>query len=213
MNRSSIGPGTSAAPGAGPEAAATPQSRGSSFSMMNRFAIPLGVFALLVVVLAMGIAHSSKLGVIVSPLLGKPAPEFALPSLTDAGRTIKSSDLRGHWYIFNVWGTWCGGCRQEHSVLLEMRQANVVPIIGLDWKDREDEARSLLQQLGNPYELIAVDKDGRQAIEWGVYGAPETFLVNDQGIVVYKYIGPLTHEAWEKEFLPRLPQRQTAAKS
>jgi len=183
--------------------------------MMNRFAIPLGAFALLVVVLAIGIAHSSKLGVIVSPLLGKPAPEFALPSLTDANHTIKSSDLHGRWYIFNVWGTWCGGCRQEHSVLLEMRQANVVPIIGLDWKDKEDEARSLLQQLGNPYELIAVDKDGRQAIEWGVYGAPETFLVNDQGIVVYKYVSPLTHEAWEKEFLPRLPQaqRQAAAKS
>jgi cytochrome c biogenesis protein CcmG/thiol:disulfide interchange protein DsbE len=175
---------------------------------MNRFALPLGVFALLVVVLAIGIKHSSNLGVIVSPLLGKPAPQFALPSLTDSTHIVKSSDLHGRWYIFNVWGTWCGGCRQEHSVLLEMRHADVVPIIGLDWKDKQDEARSLLQQLGNPYETIAVDQDGREAIEWGVYGAPETFLVNDQGIIVYKYIGPLTKEAWEKEFLPRLPQRQ-----
>ena len=180
---------------------------------MNRFAIPLGVFALLVVVLAIGIKHSSNLGVIVSPLLGKPAPEFALPSLTDSTHVVKSSDLRGRWYIFNVWGTWCGGCRQEHSVLLEMRQADVVPIIGLDWKDKADEALSLLQQLGNPYEIVAVDKDGREAIEWGVYGAPETFLVNDQGVVVYKYIGPLTHEAWEKEFLPRLPPKQGAARA
>lgn len=177
---------------------------------MNRFAIPLGVFALLAVVLAIGIKHSPDKGTILSPLLGKPAPEFSLPSLTDTTRIIKSSDLRGHWYIFNVWGTWCAGCRQEHSVLLEMRQAGVVPIIGLDWKDNESEALSLLQQLGNPYEAIAVDKDGREAIDWGVYGAPETFLVNDQGIVVYKYIGPLTHEAWEKEFLPRLRQRQAA---
>ena len=90
---------------------------------------------------------------------------------------------------------------------------DVVPIIGLDWKDKADEALSLLQQLGNPYEVVAVDKDGREAIEWGVYGAPETFLVNDQGIVVYKYIGPLTHEAWEKEFLPRLPPKQGAARA
>ncbi|HEY0341273.1 MAG TPA: DsbE family thiol:disulfide interchange protein [Steroidobacteraceae bacterium] len=178
---------------------------------MNRFALPLGLFALLVVVLAIGIAHSSKLGVIVSPLLGKPAPEFALPSLNEPSRTIKSTDLRGRWYVFNVWGTWCVECRREHSVLLEMRQAGVVPIVGMDWKDDPAEATSYLQQLGNPYDMIAVDRDGRQAIEWGVYAAPETFLVNDQGVVVYKYIGAVTHEAWQKEFLPRLPQRQGGA--
>ena len=180
---------------------------------MNRFAIPLGVFALLVVVLAIGIAHSSKLGVIVSPLLGKPAPEFALPSLTDAGRTSSRATCvaTGTFSTSGVPGVVAAA--QEHSVLLEMRQADVVPIIGLDWKDKEDEALSLLQQLGNPYEIMAVDKDGREAIEWGVYGAPETFLVNDQGIVVYKYIGPLTHEAWEKEFLPRLPRGRCAARA
>jgi cytochrome c biogenesis protein CcmG/thiol:disulfide interchange protein DsbE len=177
---------------------------------MNRFAIPLGVFALLAAVLAIGIKHLPEKGTIVSPLLGKPAPQFSLPSLQDASRVIKSSDLRGRWYIFNVWGTWCEGCRQEHSVLLQMRNANVIPIIGLDWKDNESDALSLLTKLGNPYEVVAVDKDGREAIDWGVYGAPETFLVNDQGMVVYKYIGPLTQEAWEKEFLPRLPARPAA---
>jgi cytochrome c biogenesis protein CcmG, thiol:disulfide interchange protein DsbE len=177
---------------------------------MNRFAIPLGVFALLVVVLAIGIKHSPDKGTIVSPLLGKPAPEFSLPSLTDASHIIKSSDLRGHWYVFNVWGTWCFECRAEHNTLLEMRHADVVPIIGLDWKDKPSDALSWLQKLGNPYEAIAVDKDGREAIDWGVYGAPETFLVNDRGIVVYKFVGALTREAWEKEFLPRLPQRQAA---
>ena len=177
---------------------------------INRFMIPLGAFALLVVVLANGIVHLPDKGTIKSPLLGKPAPEFSLPSLMDAGRMVKSSDLQGRWYVFNVWGTWCEGCRAEHGVLLEMRQQNVVPIIGLDWRDSEDTAKELLQQLGNPYEVIAVDKDGREAIDWGVYGAPETFLVNDRGVVVYKYIGPLTREAWEKEFLPRLPPRQAA---
>ena len=175
---------------------------------MNRFALPLGLFALLAVVLAIGIKHSPDKGTIASPLIGKPAPQFSLPSLTDANRIVKSSDLRGRWYVFNVWGTWCGGCRLEHNVLLQMRHADLVPIIGLDWKDNDAEALSLLAQLGNPYELIAVDHDGREAIDWGVYGAPETFLVNDQGVVVYKYIGPLTQEAWEREFLPRLPAKQ-----
>jgi cytochrome c biogenesis protein CcmG, thiol:disulfide interchange protein DsbE len=178
--------------------------------MMNRFTIPLGVFALLVVVLAIGIVHSPDKGIIVSPLLGKPAPEFSLPSLSDASHLVKSSDLRGRWYVFNVWGTWCFECKAEHSVLMEMSRAGVVPIIGMDWKDSESDAVAMLQQQGNPYSEIAVDKDGREAIDWGVYGAPETFLVNDHGIVVYKYVGALTREAWEKEFLPRLPQHQAA---
>lgn len=178
--------------------------------ILNRFTLPLGIFALLVVVLAIGIAHSPDKGTILSPLLGKPAPEFSLPSLTDASQTVKSSDLHGHWYIFNVWGTWCYECRAEHAVLMEMSQQNVVPIIGLDWKDKDQEALSVLSESGNPYQAVAADRDGREAIDWGVYGAPETFLVNDRGIVVYKYIGALTREAWEKEFLPRLPPRQAA---
>jgi cytochrome c biogenesis protein CcmG, thiol:disulfide interchange protein DsbE len=178
--------------------------------MLNRSTIPLGVFALLVVVLAIGIVQSPDKGLIKSPLLGKPAPEFALPSLTDASQTVKSSDLRGHWYVFNVWGTWCYECRVEHPVLMEMSQQNVVPIIGLDWRDKDDEALGLLRQMGNPYSAIATDRDGREAVDWGVYGAPETFLVNDQGVIVYKFIGAMTREAWEKEFLPRLPPRQAA---
>jgi len=180
---------------------------------MNRFAIPLGVFALLVVVLAIGIAHSPDKGTIISPLLGKPAPEFALPNLLDASQTVKSSDLRGRWYVFNVWGTWCYECRAEHNTLLEMRQQNVVPIIGMDWRDTQADALGYLKQLGNPYELIAVDRDGREAVDWGVYGAPETFLVDDKGIVVYKYVGALTPEVWEKQFLSRLPPRQGQTKS
>jgi cytochrome c biogenesis protein CcmG, thiol:disulfide interchange protein DsbE len=178
--------------------------------MLNRFTIPLGVFALLAVVLAIGIAHSPDKGTIISPLLGKPAPEFSLPSLVDASQTVKSSDLRGHWYVFNVWGTWCVECRAEHAVLMEMSKQNVVPIIGLDWKDKDNEALAVLQQMGNPYAAVAADRDGREAIDWGVYGAPETFLVNDRGVVVYKYIGALTREAWEKQFLPRIPPQQAA---
>lgn len=177
---------------------------------VTRFLIPLGVFALLVVVLAIGIAHLPEKGIIKSPLVGKPAPQFSLPSLTDASQTVKSADLRGHWYVFNVWGTWCYECRVEHPVLMEMSKANVVPIIGMDWRDKDNDAMGVLEQMGNPYAAIATDRDGREAVEWGVTAAPETFIVNDQGVIVYKYIGALTREAWEKEFLPRLPSRQAS---
>jgi cytochrome c biogenesis protein CcmG, thiol:disulfide interchange protein DsbE len=178
---------------------------------MNRFLVPLGVFVALAIVLGIGIMHSPDKGIIVSPLIGKPAPQFNLPILTDSNRTLRSADLKGHWYVFNVWGTWCPSCRAEHSFLLEVQKSGLVPVIGLDWRDDDSQALDWLQQLGNPYEVVAVDRDGRTAIDWGVYGAPETFLVDPEGIVVYKYVGALTQEAWESEFVPRLPPR--AAKS
>ena len=171
---------------------------------MTRFLLPLALFILLAAVLAIGIRHSPEKGIIASPLLGKPAPRFTLPSLTDPAHEVRSADFRGHWYLFNVWGTWCGECRQEHDMLLEVRRAGVVPIIGLDWKDDDAQALGWLRQLGNPYESVAIDRNGRAAIEWGVYGAPETFLVNPQGVVVYKHVGALTSETWTHEILPRV---------
>jgi cytochrome c biogenesis protein CcmG, thiol:disulfide interchange protein DsbE len=173
---------------------------------MNRFLLPLGVFVLLVLVLAVGIRHAPEKDIIASPLIGKPAPAFSLPDLSDPTRSVRSSELRGRWYLFNVWGTWCFECRAEHQTLLEVQRAAVVAIVGLDWKDDDAQARAWLTQLGNPYERVAIDHLGRTAIDWGVYGAPETFLVNPEGIVVYKLVGPLTHEAWTHEFLPRLPR-------
>jgi cytochrome c biogenesis protein CcmG/thiol:disulfide interchange protein DsbE len=179
---------------------------------MNRFALPVGVFGLLVVVLAIGIKHSPNKGTIMSPLLGKPAPQFSLPNLTDPARVVSSAGLKGRWYLFNVWGTWCGECRAEHEMLLEVRRAAVVPLVGLDWKDDDAQALSWLAQLGNPYDVVAVDRSGRTAIDWGVYGAPETFLVNPQGIVVFKHVGALTPDVWTRDILPRLAPR-AAAKS
>jgi cytochrome c biogenesis protein CcmG, thiol:disulfide interchange protein DsbE len=171
---------------------------------MNRFLLPLALFILLAAVLAIGIRHSRDKGIIASPLLGKPAPQFSLPSLTDPAQPVRSADLKGHWYLFNVWGTWCGECRAEHDMLLEVRRAAVVPIIGLDWKDDDAQALSWLTQLGNPYQSVAIDRTGREAIEWGVYGAPETFLVNPQGVIVYKHVGALTPDTWTREILPRV---------
>ncbi|HTC14218.1 MAG TPA: DsbE family thiol:disulfide interchange protein [Steroidobacteraceae bacterium] len=178
---------------------------------MNRFLLPLGIFLLLVVVLAIGIKHSPDKGTIASPLLGKPAPQFALPSLADPSRQVRSQDLKGRWYLFNVWGTWCGECRAEHATLLQVSRAGVLPVIGLDWKDSDEEARAWLSQLGNPYQAVAVDRNGRTAIDWGVYGAPETFLVNPQGVVVYKHIGAVTLATWTHEILPRVTAPATGS--
>lgn len=174
-----------------------------------RFIIPLAVFALLVVVLGIGIRQSPDKDLIPSPLIGKPAPEFSLPSLTDPSQRVSSAQLRGHWYLFNVWGTWCGSCRMEHDMLLKIKESGVIPLVGLDWKDDRSDALSFLKDAGDPYQSIAVDHDGSEAIMWGVYGAPETFLVNPHGIVVYKFIGPITDQAWQEEFLPRLPLSTT----
>jgi cytochrome c biogenesis protein CcmG/thiol:disulfide interchange protein DsbE len=176
---------------------------------MNRYLVPLGVFALLAVVLGIGIRHAPEKGIIASPLLGKPAPQFSLPELTQPTQLVRSADLRGRWYLFNVWGTWCGECRAEHETLLRVQRSGVIPLIGLDWKDDESEARAWLAQLGNPYQAVAVDTSGRVAIDWGVYGAPETFLVDPRGIVVYKHVGALTEEVWSREILPRVSAART----
>jgi cytochrome c biogenesis protein CcmG/thiol:disulfide interchange protein DsbE len=172
---------------------------------LNRFALPVALFAALVVVLAIGIKHSPQKGMIVSPLIGKPAPQFSLPSLGDPAHAVTSADLKGRWYLLNVWGTWCVECRAEHQMLIEARDTHAVPLIGLDWKDDDARAHEWLAQLGNPYETVAIDHSGSTAVDFGVYGAPETFLINAQGIVVYKYVGPLTRDVWTQEILPRLP--------
>jgi cytochrome c biogenesis protein CcmG/thiol:disulfide interchange protein DsbE len=172
---------------------------------VSRFAVPLAVFVLLAAVLAVGIKHSPDKGVIKSPLLGKSAPQFVLPNLMDSAAKVDARDLKGHWYVFNVWGTWCPECRAEHEALLEISKSGVVPIVGMDWKDEDSAAQQWLTQLGNPYSVIAADRDGRVAIDWGVYGAPETFLVDDRGVVVHKHVGAMSAEVWRRDFLPRLP--------
>jgi cytochrome c biogenesis protein CcmG, thiol:disulfide interchange protein DsbE len=171
-----------------------------------RFLIPLSAFVLLGVVLAVGVKHSRDVGVIHSPLIGKAAPQWNLPLLSDPQRTFGSQDLRGHWYVLNVWGTWCYACRDEHPELLAIARASAIPIIGIDWMDDDANAKSFLDQNGNPYTQITTDPDGHVAIDWGVYGAPETFLVNPAGVVVFKQIGAMTPQVWKKDFASRLPQ-------
>jgi cytochrome c biogenesis protein CcmG/thiol:disulfide interchange protein DsbE len=171
---------------------------------MWKFLLPFGAFAALAVLFAVGLNPNRDIHALPSPLIGKPAPEFALTDVLDPSRMVSNSTLKGQVYIVNVWGTWCEACRQEHEALLAIAQQRVVPIIGLVYMDKRDNAKQWLEQLGNPYSSVAFDTDGRTAIDWGVYGAPETFLIDAAGRVVYKFISPMTPQIWEHEFLPRI---------
>ena len=175
--------------------------------MQWRFVIPAVVFAALVGVFVF-VLNGSETGAydprdIESPLVGKRAPEFRLPLVADATRVIDSRDLLGKPYVINVWGTWCVACREEHPTLMDIARQNQLPLIGIDWNDERDQALRLLASMGDPYTLNVFDGDGKVAIDLGVYGAPETFFVDAQGIIQYKHKGPLTMQIWQEQFLAR----------
>jgi cytochrome c biogenesis protein CcmG/thiol:disulfide interchange protein DsbE len=178
-----------------------------------RFLVPLGVFAALVVVLIVGLNHSHYVGVLQSPLVGRQMPDWDLPVLTDPAKKLGSRELKGQWYVLNYWGAWCYACRAEHATLLQMQREARVQIIGVDWvagnADEGSAALEFLSRLGNPYTQVVTDRDGRTAIDLGVAGAPESFLVNPQGVIVYKEPGVVTPEIWRREFLTRLPPQST----
>jgi len=167
-----------------------------------KFVAPFAIFALLGAFLFVGLYRDPSY--VPSPLIGKPAPEFSLPSVQDPAYPVASKELQGQPWVLNVWGTWCGGCREEHETLLAIAKQNAVPLIGLNWKDDNTAAQEWLRTLGNPYAAVAEDKEGRVAIDWGVYGAPETFLIGADGKILFKHIAPMTMDMWTKEFLPRI---------
>jgi cytochrome c biogenesis protein CcmG, thiol:disulfide interchange protein DsbE len=169
---------------------------------MWRYLLPLGMLAVLIAFFARGLMLNP--GYVPSPLIGKPAPEFTLPRLKDPDATLSTSDMLGQVALFNVWGTWCVGCRQEHGLLVEIARTSGVPIYGLNWKDDRNAALGWLTNLGDPYVASGFDEIGQVAIDWGVYGAPETFLLDADGTVLYKHIAPLTPEIWNREFVPRI---------
>lgn len=171
---------------------------------MSKFLLPLLAFLLLVGIFVIGLTKDPSR--IPSPLLGNPAPEYSLPSLQDTDEQVGSADFAGHTSLVNIWATWCPGCRQEHGFLMELAEENVLPIYGLNWRDNRPDALQWLRTLGNPYATTAFDPDGRVGIDWGAYGAPETFLVDKNGIVVHKHIAPLTREIWERDFVPLIEQ-------
>jgi cytochrome c biogenesis protein CcmG/thiol:disulfide interchange protein DsbE len=167
---------------------------------MLKYAAPLVIFGVLVGFLAVGLYMDPR--EVPSPLVGKPAPAFAAPSLTDPEDTLSVANLSEDVSLFNVWASWCVSCRQEHPLLVELARANVVPIYGLNYKDERTDAVRWLTRLGNPYRGSVYDPEGRVGLDWGVYGVPETFVVDRSGIIRHKHTGPLTVEVWEQELRP-----------
>jgi cytochrome c biogenesis protein CcmG/thiol:disulfide interchange protein DsbE len=174
--------------------------------------MPLFVVGALGVLLAAGVwmSRDPNRNVLPSTLIGKPVPEFQLPVLHEAGRLAGSADLRGAPYLLNVWGSWCFACRDEHPVLTRFAETKRLRVVGLNWKDEHADALQWLEQFGNPYWLVLTDYEGRAAIDLGVTGAPETFLVDGQGVVRWKYVGPLNDQVIAQQLLPELAKIEHA---
>ena len=173
---------------------------------MVRYLAPLGIFIVLVIFLARGLTLNPH--EVPSPLIGKPAPEFLLPQLQDANQQFGRKDLLGKVTLLNVWASWCVACRHEHPLLVQLARSGQVEIYGLNYKDTREDALRWLNQLGNPYKLSAFDQEGRVGIDYGVYGVPETYVIDKQGIIRYKLIGPLTPENLNKDILPLVKELQ-----
>lgn len=173
---------------------------------MKRFLIPLGIFIVLVIFLGIGLKLDPR--EVPSPLIGKPAPDFKLALLSDPARQLSPADLQGKVWLFNVWASWCGSCRQEHDLLLSLARQGSVPIYGMDYKDQASDARAVLARFGNPYVETVMDSDGRTGMNYGVYGVPETYLVDKKGIIRLKHTGPLTQEILDKKILPLAKELQ-----
>jgi cytochrome c biogenesis protein CcmG/thiol:disulfide interchange protein DsbE len=167
---------------------------------MKRVLLPLAVFLVLVGFLAAGLFRDPR--EVPSPLVGKPAPSFELPLLQQPERKFTPADMRGKVWLLNVWASWCETCRYEHPLLVELSKRKLMPILGLNYKDKNDEALRWLKQFGDPYDFSIVDADGRIGIDYGVYGVPETYLIDAEGVIRFKQIGAITPEVLEKKILP-----------
>jgi len=170
--------------------------------------MPLVVFFALAALLAAGVMLSRRpdRDVLPSALIGKPAPAFALPVLHEAGRIVTLDELKGAPFVLNIWGSWCPTCREEHPVLTRFAETRQVRVVGLDWKDEREDALRWLEQFGNPYWLVLVDDEGRTVIDLGVAAAPETFLVDADGVIRWKHAGALTDAIVANELVPALNQ-------
>jgi cytochrome c biogenesis protein CcmG, thiol:disulfide interchange protein DsbE len=173
---------------------------------VGKFLIPLAIFVVLAIFLGRGLTLDPK--EIPSPLIDKPAPVFSLSKLDKPSEMIGTEQLRGQVWILNVWASWCVACRDEHPILVEFSKTNTVPIYGLNYKDKREPALNWLQQLGNPYTASIFDEQGRVGIDFGVYGVPETFVIDKQGVIRYKKTGPVTQETIQTKILPLVKKLQ-----
>ncbi len=168
--------------------------------MKKSLLIPLGVFAVLVVFLAIGLTRDPR--EVPSPLIGKAAPAFVAPRLQAPEQTFSGKDMLGKVWLLNVWASWCVACREEHPVLMAFAKTKTLPVVGLDYKDKPADGLKWLARFGDPYDLSVTDQDGRIGINFGVYGVPETFLIDKQGVIRHKHIGAITEEALKNTILP-----------
>ncbi len=172
-----------------------------------RFILPLLVFVVISGFLYSGLGRDPTY--VPSPFIGKPAPQFKLPTLHDPDSSFSTEQMTGKVWLLNIWATWCASCRVEHPVLVDLAQRGQVDIVGLNYKDEDDKAISWLQQLGDPYQITAVDSDGRIGIDWGLYGAPETFVIDAEGTVRLKHVGPVSFDDLEKTIMPLVAKLQS----
>jgi cytochrome c biogenesis protein CcmG/thiol:disulfide interchange protein DsbE len=172
--------------------------------MKAKFLIPLILFVVLVAFLAIGLNRDPH-GV-PSPLINKPAPAFEIPQLEQPNKTFSPESMKGQVWILNVWASWCVACREEHPVLVELANSGQAPLIGLDYKDQRADALAMLAKQGNPYKLSGFDGNGRVGIDYGVYGVPETYVIDKAGIIRFKQIGPVTRDILNQKIYPLLAE-------
>lgn len=175
---------------------------------MTRFLMPLVIFVVVVIFLAIGLTLNPRQ--VPSPLVDKPAPVFQLQQLHDTDRVFSSTDNIGKVWMLNVWASWCVACRDEHPLLVELSRLGIVPIFGLNYKDQRDTALQWLKQFGDPYVISIADTEGRVGIDYGVYGVPETYVIDKEGIIRYKHIGPVTVKSLEDTILPLINELKKA---
>ena len=174
--------------------------------MKVKFLLPLLLFIVLVIFLAIGLNRDPQ--EVPSPLINKPAPAFEIPQLSEANLSFSPASMKGQVWILNVWASWCAACREEHPVLVELAKSKIVPIIGLDYKDKREDALAMLAMQGNPYLLSAFDANGRVGIDYGVYGVPETYVIDKAGMIRFKHIGPITMNILNQKIYPLISELQ-----
>jgi len=177
--------------------------------MRARFLIPLVIFIAVLVLLGVGLTLDPR--EVPSPLINKPAPTFNLPQLQDPQKTISKQDMLGKVWLLNVWASWCVSCREEHSTILQLSGMGVAPVVGLNYKDERNDGIAWLARLGNPYQVSAYDHDGRIGIDYGVYGVPETYVIDKTGVIRYKRIGAVTPEILRDKILPLVKELNAKA--
>jgi len=167
-----------------------------------KYLAPLAIFVVMVIVLAVGLKLDPRY--VPSPLIGKTAPDFSLSALDDPALKLSRADFQGRPIVLNVWASWCSACRIEHPLLVSLAETTAVEIIGLNYKDTREEAQRWLAEHGNPYRRSLFDPDGKLGLDLGVYGVPETFIIDGGGVIRHKQVGPLTPEVWARDIAPLL---------